>query len=180
MKDAVAPSDGAAALEVAVVSIAATQRRRWFWAAWWTETPKESPFQKPDASNGGASTVEAALAEAERACGRRLVPIEARRGRAWMRILRGQPPWTPRDEARKRVAGAPAPPREGEQVQRASSFAILGIEPGATEDEIKRAYRKKALETHPDRGGDPAVFRVVQQAFERALRGDKKRRKQRR
>ena len=32
-----------------------------------------------------------------------------------------------------------------------SSYKILGIEPGATDDEIKKAYRKLAKEFHPDR-----------------------------
>ena len=31
---------------------------------------------------------------------------------------------------------------------------------------VKRAYFKRALRTHPDKGGDPAAFRKVQSAFE--------------
>ena len=31
---------------------------------------------------------------------------------------------------------------------------------------IKKAYFKKILAAHPDKGGDPAVFRNVQTAFE--------------
>ena len=51
-------------LATAVCSITPTQRRRYFWAAWWTSAPQHSPFRKPDASNGGARTPEEALAEA--------------------------------------------------------------------------------------------------------------------
>src|SRR4029079_1450360 len=43
-------------LASAVCSITLTQRRRFFWAAWWTAAPCEAPFRKPDASNGGATT----------------------------------------------------------------------------------------------------------------------------
>ena len=47
---------GTDALASPGVSITRTQRRRFFWAAWWTEPPRLSPFRKPDASDGGALT----------------------------------------------------------------------------------------------------------------------------
>jgi DnaJ family protein A protein 2 len=33
-------------------------------------------------------------------------------------------------------------------------------------DEIKKAYRQKALKEHPDRGGDKEKFQAIQQAYE--------------
>jgi hypothetical protein len=157
-----------------VCSIAPTQRRRFFWAAWWTDAPSERPFRKPDASNGGARTLEAALAEAEAVTGRTLVTIEPRWARAWMRVLRGQPPWTPREEELMRGgpdarARASKKPSRAMGEERATPWTVLGLAPGATEEEIRRAHRRRALETHPDRGGDPEVFRAVQRAYERLL-----------
>ena len=45
-------------------------------------------------------------------------------------------------------------------------YAALGVEKAATQDEIKRAYRKQALECHPDRGGSKETFQEVQAAYE--------------
>lgn len=50
-------------------------------------------------------------------------------------------------------------------------WSILGLKPGASQDEIKSAFRKKAIETHPDRNphlkGDGAPFRRVKAAFDK-------------
>lgn len=49
-------------------------------------------------------------------------------------------------------------------------YATLGIARGATPDEIKKAYRKKALESHPDRNpNDPKAadaFKKISEAYE--------------
>ena len=39
-------------------------------------------------------------------------------------------------------------------------YRILSVPPDATEEEIKRAYRAKAQEYHPDRAGDSAITRA--------------------
>lgn len=48
-------------------------------------------------------------------------------------------------------------------------YKILGISKNATTDEIKKAYRKLALQYHPDRGGDKeteAKFKEASEAYQ--------------
>jgi curved DNA-binding protein len=48
-------------------------------------------------------------------------------------------------------------------------YQTLGISKGATAEEIKKAYRKLALQYHPDRGGDKATeakFKQVNEAYQ--------------
>lgn len=163
------------ALFAAVCSIAPTRRRRFLWAAWWTAPPSRQPFRKPDAFHGGARTREEALADAERAAGRPLVEIEPGWARAWARVLVGRAAWsttsaegeaTPSDAK----TGGARTSREAGHAPRASVWAILGVPPRSSQADLKRAYRKRALETHPDRGGSAEAFRDVQRAYEEAQR----------
>ena len=45
-------------------------------------------------------------------------------------------------------------------------YEVLGIEKNASEDEIKKAFRKHAIKHHPDKGGDEAAFKEVNEAYE--------------
>lgn len=149
------------AVTSAVVSITATRRRRFFWAAWWTNAPHVAPFRKPDASNGGAATLEEALAEAEEKAGRYLVLIDPYWARAWTCVLRGEPP----------------PPMPAPRVNRplkpvakaASAWELLGLPAGSTLAAVKAAFRQRALATHPDHGGDADEFRALHRAYERLV-----------
>lgn len=49
---------------------------------------------------------------------------------------------------------------------RPSPYEVLGVDPAAAQDEVRRAYRRRLRETHPDTGGDPASFQAVQDAWE--------------
>ena len=43
-------------------------------------------------------------------------------------------------------------------------YQILGISKSASQDEIKKAYRKLAHKYHPDKGGDAKKFNEISQA----------------
>lgn len=45
-------------------------------------------------------------------------------------------------------------------------YEILGLQKNASDDEIKKAFRKIAIEHHPDRGGDEAKFKEANEAYE--------------
>lgn len=45
-------------------------------------------------------------------------------------------------------------------------FRILGVDPNATKEEVQKAYRKKAAEAHPDRGGPHEQMVKVNAAWE--------------
>ena len=51
-----------------------------------------------------------------------------------------------------------------------AALGLLGIGSPCTLEDIKAAYRLKALAVHPDRGGDPVDFRAVEDAYRRLLR----------
>ena len=53
-------------------------------------------------------------------------------------------------------------------------YKRLGISRGASVDEIKKAYRALAREHHPDKGGDPEMFKGIQEAHE-VLSDDRRR-----
>lgn len=54
----------------------------------------------------------------------------------------------------------------GDSPLAASPYEILGVPATASHDELRRAYRRKLRETHPDTGGAARHFHAVQHAWE--------------
>jgi len=55
-------------------------------------------------------------------------------------------------------------------------YEVLGVGKSASPDEIKKAYRRLAVQYHPDRGGSEDQFKEVNEAYE-VLKDDSKRKR---
>lgn len=53
-------------------------------------------------------------------------------------------------------------------------YKTLGLDKGASIEEIKKAYRSLAMKHHPDRGGDEAKFKEIAAAYEALSNPEKK------
>ncbi|CAK8575692.1 unnamed protein product [Lathyrus sativus] len=45
-------------------------------------------------------------------------------------------------------------------------YEILGVSKNASQDDLKKAYKKAAIKNHPDKGGDPEKFKELAQAYD--------------
>ena len=57
-------------------------------------------------------------------------------------------------------------PASNKEVDNSKFYEIMGVAKDASQDEIRRAYKKQALKHHPDRGGDQGKFQELQHAYE--------------
>jgi len=139
-----------------VYSLTHTKRRRFLWCAWWTAEPCAKPFRAPDAWGAGERTAEEAKAKAEAAAGMPLELIEGRWAGAWVRVREGRDPFVSR--APKTIETETQKPR--------TPYDVIGVPITATLLQVKAAFRKKATEHHPDKGGDPNAFIALMRAYE--------------
>lgn len=72
-------------------------------------------------------------------------------------------------EAEEVFAGFKALPEKA-GASRRPWWEILGVGPGSGVAEIKKAFHAKALQAHPDRGGDRGAWDELQAAFEEGSR----------
>ena len=45
-------------------------------------------------------------------------------------------------------------------------YSVFGLSRSASDDDVKKAYRKSVLKAHPDKGGTPELFRKVREAWD--------------
>lgn len=64
----------------------------------------------------------------------------------------------------------PKPPKVDANPALASAWTLLGISPPYSDEEVKRAYKRKATKMHPDAGGSHDEFIRLQKARDVALR----------
>lgn len=55
-------------------------------------------------------------------------------------------------------------------------YDVLGVKKDASADELKKAFRRAAVEHHPDRGGDETKFKELNEAYEVLKDGTKRQR----
>jgi hypothetical protein len=83
--------------------------------------------------------------------------------------------WTPPGGRRRRAGGGGQQRRRrsggtvtGQEPSEAQAYRTLGLEPGADDAAVKRAYREKVKEVHPDTdSGDEEAFKQLTRAYER-------------
>ncbi|HAP31415.1 MAG TPA: hypothetical protein DCR01_05545 [Flavobacteriales bacterium] len=45
-------------------------------------------------------------------------------------------------------------------------YNVLGVSKSASEKDLKNAFKKKAMQYHPDKGGDPEKFKQINEAYQ--------------
>jgi hypothetical protein len=158
----------------AVCSIGRGGISGFFWASWWTSSGlATTPL--PDA-HGLADKVEDAHAQARaairKARGERaaVLSLDAQIAVEAARVVRpasegydAGSEWWGDDPRRRSTPRSPAPaPR--------SWLQVLELSWPCSAVDVRRAYRRLALERHPDRGGTDAAFHALTRARDAALR----------
>eukprot|EP00435_Cladocopium_sp_Y103_P061267 s33_g22.t3 len=87
----------------------------------------------------------------------------------WALALTSALDWAKDKPTEAESKSQPTPPRSSRKRRRdepVGHYDVLGIARRASNVEIRVAYRKGALQTHPDKGGDPEEFKKLVAAFE--------------
>jgi DnaJ domain len=91
---------------------------------------------------------------------------------AWYLLFGSAPPWGTPYGANRGGAGGPqgnrqsgnsSPPRTN-SMSRSEALKVLGLEEGATEEQIRLAHRRLILQTHPDKGGTTYLAAKINEA----------------
>src|SRR5688572_1685306 len=90
---------------------------------------------------------------------------------AWALLTGTTPPWM-RFPQRGGDAGGSRdiPPGRRGAMSRAEALKVLGLEEGASEDQVRAAHRRLILQIHPDKGGTSYLAAKINEAKDVLLR----------
>lgn len=71
-------------------------------------------------------------------------------------------------------AGPRRPDPERDAITRSEALSVLGLEEGADDAAVRRAYRDRVKDVHPDQGGDEEAFERVNRAYDRLRDGQER------
>jgi hypothetical protein len=58
-----------------------------------------------------------------------------------------------------------------DRLDESDPYYVLGVPPSTSEERVRERFHELALESHPDRGGDPAQMRKLIAAYDRVRSG---------
>jgi DnaJ-like protein len=96
---------------------------------------------------------------------------------AWYLLFGSAPPWQgpygasggPGRQQGNRQSGNGSPP-QAQSMSRAEALKVLGLEEGATEEQIRATHRRLIQQTHPDKGGTNYLAAKINEAKDVLLR----------
>ena len=90
---------------------------------------------------------------------------------AWALLTGTMPPWlgAPRNPSDPGGSREFPPGRRG-TMSRAEALKVLGLEEGATEEQVRAAHRRLILQIHPDKGGTSYLAAKINEAKDVLMR----------
>ena len=91
---------------------------------------------------------------------------------AWALLTGTMPPWLGAPQGRTGDGGGSrdVPPSRKGTMSRSEALHVLGLEPGATEEQIRAAHRRLIMQIHPDKGGSTYLAAKINEAKDVLLR----------
>jgi len=84
---------------------------------------------------------------------------------SWLKEFQQQP--------RELPPGQTAAPQQEPTIPLANAYAILGLQPTASLEEVKRNYKRLAAVFHPDKGGYTEAMVLLNQSYDRIMKREK-------
>jgi DnaJ domain len=85
---------------------------------------------------------------------------------AWALLTGTMPPWLRPPQGRPGDGGGSRgiPPGRRTAISRSEALKVLGLEEGATEEQIRAAHKRLMLQIHPDKGGTSYLAAKINEA----------------